>query len=652
MMDIEMQYNIENDSLTLSPLRISSLPALYAPPQRRNTYRLFIVMLLLFAACIHAKTRDYSDNNTGHGGGAITSADIENRLRPYFENKVRDRRGARQHRAQNVQRPTQQDLFTLMRVWEQLSPSFRELYKTAISIPADYKYHISPAGKFKIFYTTSGEDSVNTIDTIGYSGENWRVRQSGRNDVPDYIDEVAFALDSAWSMLINRFEFVTPINTPCPNGNTDYYLVLVNYQADYYGVTYPNPPRHPSGVGFPSHIEINSDWSDSLWHPLGYHERPYDAVRITAAHEFMHSIQYSMVRREWPLDDFPIGWIEGVAVLMEDIAFPEVKDYLQYLSAFFRNPRTTMFLSDRGDPYVNSILLKYIYEKANPVDSIGFIRTVHFNNYPPRRLPFNTSIENASQEYANRSWAELLNAFHAESYFTGNRARRPWAFVSDAERMGRWTMPAASAKEVETQLVAANTVYFLFYEPHPDRPDTLKISIRGERDLNAAGNTWGASVLIMETVDSARILPIAMGQDGSGGFTLAGWKEKRGALLVVTNAGTSQRRVTVTAEGFPDIPPDTQPNAPLRIAPNVVKISEGKPIRISGGNITEIKILASNGNVLGSYTKRGSASSAIKRNADGVLEWHPDRRLVPGVYYITAVSNKKRVLMRKIMVLP
>ena len=64
----------------------------------------------------------------------------------------------------------------------------------------------SQRGIFEIYYATSGDDSVESADVYGYGAGTWR-EATGPNGVPDYIDEVAWAFDSAWSMEIDQFQF-------------------------------------------------------------------------------------------------------------------------------------------------------------------------------------------------------------------------------------------------------------------------------------------------------------------------------------------------------------------------------------------------------------------------------------------------------------
>jgi len=633
-----------------------------------SAFSIAMIALLAQSIQIQAKTR-YNGNGSGNdasglfrtdgtdGTDGTSSSEIEARLRPFLEQRVKDRRsggpGARasQPSERVGRRPTEKDLFALTRAWDRLTPEFRALYKEAISIPAGYSSFVSPMGKFRIFYTTTGGNSVDPTDAIGYGVEGqpsaWRVRNPSPNGIPDYVDEAAFAFDSAWSMEIDRFGFPEPMNAPGPDGSTDHYPVVITSMDDY-GVTFPQDARQ--SPGFPSHIEVNSDWSDPIWGD--YRARPLDALRVTCAHEFLHSIQYAMV---WTidLDYLPYGWLEGSAVLMEEIAFPEINDYLQYINAYFSNPKTTL-LND-NNIYMNSILFKYLYERTNSADSIGLIKAVHDNNRAQKQLNFHRNIEQASQDRAGKSWAEVLNRFHAESYFTGGRARRPRAFVSDAELMSAWSAPAAAAASPETKTVRPYSVEFFRYAPRPDHRDTLVLSISGAKDQSssAAGKPWGASALVMEAGDSVWIAEASMDQNGGGYLELPGWKEKSGCLLVVTNATASaSRSVTVTIDS-------THSNTSLSVYPNVVKLSSAKPVRVSG-DVSEIKIFTIDGRIMAHYRESGTANPAFQKLQSGVVEWYPGRkRLVPGVYLyqisttsVNPATGKRDARKGKFMILP
>jgi len=639
---------------------------------KKTTPILCVLAALLFAPAPPAKTRadassQPSSNKIGAGNAAKTGAasisDLEARLRPVLEERADFRRGGGARRASSpppAGNPSigRRDIFALMKAWNSLSPEFRELYAEATAIPKNFDSYLSPGGNFKVFYTTAGRDSVSGLDTMGYGTagrpDTWREKRLRANGVPDYVDEAAFALDSAWSMEVERFGFPKPKAAPDPDGSTDRYSVLI-IKSDDYGVTYPTARASNGQPGFPSYIEVNGNWSGREWAGLGYNKRPYDALRVTCAHEFFHSLQYSMV---WSvnLDDLTYGWLEGSAVLMEELAFPDVNDYLQYITSYFSNPRIPLLSDDDDYVYMNSIVLKYIYEKGIAGGgNIGVVKAVHDNNLAQRNISFHKNITKSFSEQAGREWASALNGFHAESYFTGSRAR-PWAFVSDAGLMGSWRAPAGTAPADTSANVGPYSVGLFMYKPQPDQGDTLFLSISGQKDASTSGAAWGASAITSDGAGGEEIIPIDIDSKGYGRLALAGWSGKAYCLLAASNAGQSAGRVTVKI-GSP-----AAANTALLISPNKVNLrGKSNSIRIAGGDISEAAIAALNGKVIDRWSASGKAAdgggSAFKTKPDGSLEWSPAVRTVPGVYFITASSanpgtGQKSTLRRKIMLLP
>jgi hypothetical protein len=147
----------------------------------------------------------------------------------------------------------------------------------------------------------------------------------------------------------------------------------------------------------------------------------------------------------------------------------------------------------------------------------------------------------------------------------------------------------------------------------------------------------------MENNDSVGIITVQMNKNGTGRFELAGWKEKSGCLLVMTNSSyNTVGKITVTPYGDGFVNPEQE--AVVTVSHNVVKLRESTtPISISGGNVTEVKIYSINGKLIWSK----------KNSTNGAVEWQPDKRLTPGTYFMTAKSSgKKNLHKQKIMILP
>ena len=136
------------------------------------------------------------------------------------------------------------DLVLLAKVWNSLSPDFKQLYQQATQIPSQDTFYVSPSGHFEVYYTTKGEEPINSADNYGFGAAgNWRTKNNQPNGVPDYVDEVAWDLDSAWSMEIGRFQYIQPIPyTDATHTSNRFKVVIASLGEGYYGETFPGAP--------------------------------------------------------------------------------------------------------------------------------------------------------------------------------------------------------------------------------------------------------------------------------------------------------------------------------------------------------------------------------------------------------------------------
>ena len=209
-------------------------------------------------------------------------------------------------------------------------------------------------------------------------------------------------------------------------------------------------------IGQSNSIEIRNNWSGNEWIDLtqqpymDYVHHPERAVNITAMHEFFHAIQFTMTSSEsglntssYKLDNFPLAWLEGTAVLMEDLGFDSVNDYIQYVHDFFTDPTSTIL--NNNDPYVTGLLAKYLYEKTLDTSSIAFVRTTFFYN-DSAVIGFQNNLQ-ATARSLGLNWPHILGSFYTGSYFTGTRSGTGY-FVKDSPLLDRWNTDSLSVAPI------------------------------------------------------------------------------------------------------------------------------------------------------------------------------------------------------------
>ncbi len=443
------------------------------------------------------------------------------------------------------------EIMLLAKMWGSLSDEFKRTYTTSLLFPDSFVVYNSPGGHFEIYYTTRGPDSVSIVDTYGYSSSPPYIQTSQPNGIPDYIDETAWALDSTWRMEVVRFGMPQPSPYKDSVRSSDRYKVLIQSPGkgseDVYGYTlfYQRVNNH----SFSSFITIRNEWSAFKQEPLKYDDNPSAAIRVTCAHEFFHALQYAMT---WDmkrfgatidsasLDDFPITWTEGCAVTMEELAFPEVNDYVQYTTPFFSKPTISFF--PKSSSYYDQVYLQslfMIYETTRMQDTISIIfpRQMYYNNFETL-LPFEENISR-SVSTTGYTWPQLLNKFHTASYFTGSRSDTS-RFIADANKYPTW--------EVENdgsglRTINENAVGIYGLKHQQSHYDTLFIRLQPypESTVPVATDSWAASILLKNDTTTS-IVTANLNNYGKTSLIIPEWNTKKECVVTVSSGFSDTAR--------------------------------------------------------------------------------------------------------------
>ncbi|MGA1842135.1 MAG: hypothetical protein ACMUIU_16060 [bacterium] len=164
----------------------------------------------------------------------------------------------------------------------------------------------TPEGHFKIHYSESGFNAVLGSDGI-------------QSTIPDYVVSFGSYFEQAWDYEIdtNKLGYDPPPSDGNEGGDSrfDIYIKSINY----YGYTQVEN-GHP-------YIVVHNNYTEGFESNLDPEGSRAGNMKITAAHEFFHAIQYFY--DDW--NDDCIWWEENTAVWMEDEVFEDVDGYLNYL---------------------------------------------------------------------------------------------------------------------------------------------------------------------------------------------------------------------------------------------------------------------------------------------------------------------------------
>lgn len=252
----------------------------------------------------------------------------------------------------------------------------------------------TPSGNFRLHWDESGPNSVPEEDISG-------------NGYPDYIDSAVVILEKVREIEVNELGYQAP---PAQDGSAAkpyliYFSALDSLRI--YGLTHPSWIDIPNlpGVNYTSWIELDNNYTDSIYRTQGL-----DGLRVTAAHEYHHAIQLGYYYR---FEDR--YFLEMTSTWMEEVIYPDINDYLNYLDEFFYYVSNTQFdYFGSLYPYGNSIYLQMLEKQFGK----SIVRDIWNKMIVMPSLP---SIMEILDEN-NGSWLTSLSEYGLWLYYTGDRA--------------------------------------------------------------------------------------------------------------------------------------------------------------------------------------------------------------------------------------
>jgi len=384
-----------------------------------------------------------------------------------------------------------------------LSPEAKKaLYPlfTRPSFAPDSEYTFnSPGGYFKIHFAKTGTNTVfqPTVDNNG-------------NGIPDYVDTCAAVLDHIWTKEIDSLGYNIPPSdgwypvTWDNGGDGKYDIYLLNLGSNYLGATHPETTSAPNPAlwSYTSWIELDNNYTNyPAYHPQ------YDWLRVTAAHEFFHAIQFGYdvsEMEEVSVDVVHPYWMEMSATWMENEVYDYINDYIYYLPAFFNRPWISLRNFDGLHPYASVVWPMYLGERFG----IDIIKEIWIRCGQTQ----GDNVLSATDEILANVHGSTLNAafqeFSVWNYFTGDRAN-PSLFGFYSEGPLWYVDPINRTTPIHVALTNKHTLYpaidtvrllpedlgvtyisFVPSKPTSDFLGGLRISVEGD-----SGAGWNFSLI-------------------------------------------------------------------------------------------------------------------------------------------------------------
>ncbi len=140
------------------------------------------------------------------------------------------------------------------------------------------------------------------------------------NGIPDYVDQTRDELNHIWGRIVTQGGYRAPLpDQDGPDQKLDVYLADVG-GSGLYG--YCDPESKGPGHTASGYCVLDNDYAASQY---GSNQQPLDNLRVTAAHEFFHTVQFAY--------DYQEDWwlMEGSAAWVEDEVYDDVDDNRQFI---------------------------------------------------------------------------------------------------------------------------------------------------------------------------------------------------------------------------------------------------------------------------------------------------------------------------------
>ena len=173
--------------------------------------------------------------------------------------------------------------------------------------------------------------------------------------VKDLISFISSVAETVWQKEIEELGFRKPKNSDkyfidIYIGNKGAYNPVegeyVRISSSYAGFATAYPDGTPYFI-------VNPDVPDSI-------------IKVTLAHEFFHTVQFSYYDFLSLSDDLfykNLWWLEATAVWMESVVFPEVKDYTKFINGWIETCYYDITTANGEHEYGESVIPVYLFSE-------------------------------------------------------------------------------------------------------------------------------------------------------------------------------------------------------------------------------------------------------------------------------------------------
>ncbi len=458
------------------------------------------------------------------------------RLRSLFDlDEVRARFGS-------VARPDPRSATLLMRDLvirlDQLTPAERTKARRILARPTDGASDPLNDG-YEVTEETPLCSSHTCVHYVGSTDDEPPPEDVTGGPDPDYVEAVSAVVEHVWAAEVGTLGYRAPKSDDSSDNDggsalLDVYLVDIGDDG-LYGYCASDDPHLDPGYKFwdmSAYCVLDNDYDISQY----FYPDPMDPLRVTAAHEFFHAIQFA----------YDIGedaWLmESTATWMEERVYDGINDNRQYLSTSpLTQPLIPLDQSTGFRVYGAWIFWQFLTEYlATSAPDPHIVRAVW------RRAD---GSENGRDMYSTQALASAV----AARRIGGARWRLRWAFADFAvwnARPGKYYVeggayPTAAVAKTTTLSGPASartatakldhlTNRFVVVRRGAGLDDTARLRIAVDGPASVTGAE--ASVLVVRKSGASASQVVDLNSAGNGVVTVAFGTTVARAVVIMTNA--------------------------------------------------------------------------------------------------------------------
>jgi hypothetical protein len=356
-----------------------------------------------------------------------------------------------------------------------------------------------------------------------------------------WVDRTMTVMRDVWAQEVRRLGYRRPVNDHKRGGNKKFDVYLKDVGSEgFYGYCVPERRKPGHRWQASGYCVLDNDFTKSQ-----FDGRPGTNLRVTAAHEFFHAIQFAY-------DYAEDGWLlESTATWVEERVADDVDDNRQYLAyGQVRKPHQPLdrYRQSGFGSYGNWAFFEYLSQRYGA----GIVRRVWSNatgkprNYSTRAvrraLPDGTTFAEVFRAYA------AANVVPRRSYAEG----AAWPAAPMARKHTLTGTAVSATGSVRVDHMASKNVAVRPARSMRNPDWRLRISVDGP----SAAASPAAYLLVHRTSGAVKRRPVTLDADGRGRVEVRfGARSVKRVTLTLANASTRfdcwHERLVYSCQGKP-----------------------------------------------------------------------------------------------------